>query len=307
MIDKLLDKWSSLTRETDEKGWTPLHYAVYKGYTSMVEKLLEKDESSAYISDKDWKRTPLHIAACRGLHHQVDKIISRCPNCCELLDIRGWNVLHYAVISQSDKLLRTLLKHSSLVYLLYGKDIKGNMPVHLYKAYHPLTIKLGFDKPNLFFHWGELYSQVPGYSSSEKRKTHLVASTLIATITFAGAFTIPGGYISDEKSLQKGTPVLSKNLAFNAFIISDFTAMLLSTGAVSIHLALAILKYRKGTFWLIKCAYISLVCAMVAMLIAFVTGTCSFLTPSVGIYIRAIGLIFFLFLYGSMMRIMHVQ
>lgn len=181
MIDKLLDKWNSLTRETDEKGWTPLHYAVYKGYTSMVEKLLEMDESSAYISDKDCKRTPLHIAACRGLHHQVDKIISRCPNCCELLDIRGWNVLHYAVISQSEKVIGTLLKHSSLVYLLYGKDIKGNMPVHLYKAYHPIFVPLtlrrfilflpmkhGFEKPSLFFHWLKLYNQVPEYSSSEK-------------------------------------------------------------------------------------------------------------------------------------------
>ncbi|KAF2317321.1 hypothetical protein GH714_020146 [Hevea brasiliensis] len=100
MIGELLDKWSSLTKETDEKGWTPLHYAAYKGHTSVVEQLLDKDQSSAYVVDKDWKRTALHIAAGRGFQETMETIISKCPDCCELIDIKGWNVLHYAVISK---------------------------------------------------------------------------------------------------------------------------------------------------------------------------------------------------------------
>ncbi|KAF2317607.1 hypothetical protein GH714_025461 [Hevea brasiliensis] len=145
MIDQLLEKWSNLAKETDEKGWTPLHYAVYTRNWLAVHVLLNKDKSTAYIADKYWKRTALHIAACRGFQYEMDLIISECPDCCELTDSRGWNVIHYAVISKNDEVLKAVLQYSSLIYLLYGEDVKGNTPVHLYKTYHsrlPSFIKM---------------------------------------------------------------------------------------------------------------------------------------------------------------------
>jgi hypothetical protein len=52
--------------------------------------------------------------------------------------------------------------------------------------------------------------------------TSLVA-ILMATITFAAAFTLPGGYSNDAGS--QGLPVMARNIAFQAFLISDTLAM----------------------------------------------------------------------------------
>jgi hypothetical protein len=53
------------------------------------------------------------------------------------------------------------------------------------------------------------------------QNTSLVAIliVLIATITFAAAFTLPGGYITD--SGNEGLPIMSRKFAFKAFLISD--------------------------------------------------------------------------------------
>ena len=52
--------------------------------------------------------------------------------------------------------------------------------------------------------------------------TSLVA-ILIATITFAAAFTLPGGYSTDAGN--EGLPIMARKIAFQAFLISDTLAM----------------------------------------------------------------------------------
>ncbi|KAJ9162717.1 hypothetical protein P3X46_022473 [Hevea brasiliensis] len=343
MIGELLDKWSSLTKETDEKGWTPLHYAAYKGHTSVVEQLLDKDQSSAYVVDKDWKRTALHIAAGRGFQETMETIISKCPDCCELIDIKGWNVLHYAVISKNNQVLQALLRHSSLIYLLNQKDSRGNTPAHLYEIYLPrLPSFIRKGDIDILLFWWKVHDQIEGYSSSEKdehlrwmkelgtgplgeieiqdekvemrnknmidkfekaKDSHLVAAALIATVTFAAAFTLPGGYISNEDDLKKGTPILSRNSAFKAFMIFNTIAMVLSTCSVFIHFMLVILGYLKANYWLIKCAISFLFYAIVAMVITFVTGAYAILAPSLRISICVIGLTFFIFLFYAIIKV----
>ncbi|XP_057988962.1 ankyrin repeat-containing protein NPR4-like [Hevea brasiliensis] len=362
IIEKLLAKWSSLAKNIDEEGWTPLHYAAYKHRTSVVKRLLVEDESCAYVADKKWKRTALHIAACRGFEDTVETIISKCPSCCELTDIRGWNVLHYAVISKNDEVIKAVLRQgSSFIYLLDGKDVKGNTPIHLYRAYHPefcvpSFIKEGETEENqkgegdaeMFKFWRKLDHKIQfsGSLSSkkkenlklmkdlgtgplgkidpqkeflkekeEKRKkymakkfeqvkeSHLVAAILVATVAFAAAFTSPGGYISDENNLKKGTAILSRNPAFKLFFISDTIAMVFSACSVFAHIMLGILGYQERYYWLIRYAFNFLFYAMVAMMITFVAGTYAFLSHSFGIVICVIGLFFFLFLFYSITRV----
>ncbi|KAJ9162579.1 hypothetical protein P3X46_022341 [Hevea brasiliensis] len=135
------------------------------------------------------------------------------------------------------------------------------------------------------------------------KDSHLVAATLIATVTFAAGFTLPGGNISEENNLKKGSPILGKNLAFKAFMISDTIAMVLSTCSVFIHLMLVAVGYLKRYYWLIRCAFSFLFYAMVAMVITFVTGTYAVLTPSFRIVICVVGLSFFFFLFYFMIRV----
>ena len=53
--------------------------------------------------------------------------------------------------------------------------------------------------------------------------TMSLTAALLATITFTAAFTVPGGFNS-----QDGTTILEKKVAFRVFVISDIAAMGLS-------------------------------------------------------------------------------
>jgi len=104
--------------------------------------------------------------------------------------------------------------------------------------------------------------------------TSLVA-ILIATITFAAAFTLPGGYSNDAGS--EGLPIMAKKAAFQAFLISDTIAMCSSLVAFVCIIARwedleFLLYYRSFTKKLMWLAY-------VATTTAFATGLYTVLAP----------------------------
>jgi hypothetical protein len=99
-----------------------------------VEVLLEYDASAAYIAETEKKRTALHIAAIQGHVDKMKEIVSRCPACCELVDNRGWNALHYAVASKRSYVFEECLEIPELARLGTKKDDKGNTPFHLIAA-----------------------------------------------------------------------------------------------------------------------------------------------------------------------------
>jgi len=132
---KLLEKEKKLTKTTDENGWSPLHYtAFYFGSPLIVQVLLEYDASAAYIAETEKKRTALHIAAIQGHVGIMKEIVSRCPACCELVDNRGWNALHYAVASNDSRVFEQCLEIPELARLKTKKDDNGNTPFHLIAA-----------------------------------------------------------------------------------------------------------------------------------------------------------------------------
>ncbi|KAJ6696653.1 hypothetical protein OIU85_003046 [Salix viminalis] len=138
---------------------------------------------------------------------------------------------------------------------------------------------------------------------NKARESHLVVAALIATVTFAAAFTLPGGYKSDQ-----GTAVLAKKAAFIVFVISDAISMVLSITAVFIHFLLAFyqgsLEGTTGadetTMNLFELATLFTMIGMGTMIIAFITGTYTVLEPVLGLAISIclIGLSFFLLACG---------
>jgi hypothetical protein len=105
--------------------------------------------------------------------------------------------------------------------------------------------------------------------------TSLVA-ILIATVTFAAAFTLPGGYSTDPGN--EGLPIMARKFAFKAFLISDTLAMC-SSLAVAFVCIIAkwedlefLLYYRFFTKKLMWFAYM-------ATTIAFATGLYTVLAP----------------------------
>ncbi|KAK9180165.1 hypothetical protein WN943_029372 [Citrus x changshan-huyou] len=127
----------------------------------------------------------------------------------------------------------------------------------------------------------------------DTRASHLVVAALIATVAFAAAFTIPGGYRSEN-----GTAILRRNTAFQAFIVADSIAMVFSLSAVFTHFCLSLLIEETKDFneALFGASVWFTIFSMGAMVIAFVTGTYAMLVPSLGLAIITclIGLSFFL-------------
>ena len=62
---------------------------------------------------------------------------------------------------------------------------------------------------------------------------NLLVATLITTVTFAAAFTVPGGYKSE--GVDEGLAILCKRFAFGVFLIANTLAFGLSTTSVFIH------------------------------------------------------------------------
>jgi hypothetical protein len=120
---------------------------------------------------------------------------------------------------------------------------------------------------------------------SKARESHLVVAALIATVTFAAAFTIPGGYKSNQ-----GTAILAKKTAFIVFIILDAISMMLSICAIFMHFYMA---YFQGlemidkvtTMKLLRYAMLFIAIGMDTMILAFIMGICAVLDPYSGLAI----------------------
>ena len=103
-----------------------------------------------------------------------------------------------------------------------------------------------------------------------------VVATLMATITFAAAFTMPGGYSSET-----GKPVLFRNAALKAFLISDTISMCCSLMAAFLFSSRNF--YERPLAFYNTYAYFSpllMKIAFLGMLVAFATGMYSVLAPN---------------------------
>lgn len=131
-------------------------------------------------------------------------------------------------------------------------------------------------------HDGPLSSSILKRVSSMREATsaHLVVAALVATVTFAAGFTLPGGYGGED-----GTPVLSKKASFKAFVASDVIALCLSVGAIYFYFNMEnsfVFGLRTQEYLFVGGFYFTLL-AIAAMLIAFVTGLYAVLPLSLGL------------------------
>nr|KJB78095.1 hypothetical protein B456_012G177400 [Gossypium raimondii] len=319
----ILEKKGNLTKETDENGHTPLHYAAHLGHDAVVEELLKWDISVAYIGDKKWGMTSLLMAARQGFFGTVRKILSYCPDCCERVDKRGWNLLHFVAFRDLPNGLRFLLKdddatteYGSVRNLRDWKDASGITPQQVFYACQ-------YDKEEKKEQIVKLLKEIVNEEVAEKpvcpiglpnisadinlektRDAHLVVAALIVTVTFAAAITVPGGFKSEEGSDQ-GTPYLIHEVAFRTFVVTNALAFSLSLSTLFIHFGMLLPLFPKSLGSITSKMFIADVIlgpALVAMGIAFSTATYVALKPSLGLATTAVCIspaIIFYFLFCS--------
>ncbi|KAI7981766.1 Ankyrin repeat-containing protein [Camellia lanceoleosa] len=337
----LLELKRDLIKETDEDGWTPFHYAACFGNEDGVKLMLEIDKSVAYITtgEKGDEKTALHIAAANGRQRVMEKILSECPDCWEMVNSEGKNVLHIAVDAQQEEVIEYIFKKSWIIHLINQKDIEANTPLHLLATFSMLKLMgklrshFSRDKWNatnnknmtpqdILSSCSEIQDNIIGRNimnqnqelakitreKSEKRgaqskermkamneewkkvgDTHMIVATLIAAITFAAGFTMPGGYNSNEGSNQ-GMPLLLREAAFKVFVITNTIAVICSTSSAFLYVTASLyyVQHKDDVEKPMKrylMALLLILIAVAAMIVAFITGSFAMLAHSLGLVI----------------------
>ncbi|XP_026425181.1 uncharacterized protein LOC113321480 isoform X2 [Papaver somniferum] len=76
----------------------------------------------------------------------------------------------------------------------------------------------------------------------------MIVGALIATVSFAAAFTVPGGNFSDSNNPMEGTPIFLGKSAFTVFAVSDALAFFSSITSVLMFLAIYTSRFAEIDF-----------------------------------------------------------
>ncbi|KAH7850881.1 hypothetical protein Vadar_004153 [Vaccinium darrowii] len=137
-IKRLLEWKKDIINEVDMYGWTPLHCAARNGNEEGIKLLLETSESLVYIStpNKDCLETALHIATAHGHVGVMEELLSHNPDCWEMVNSKGQNILHIAVDMEDERAIKFIIGKPWLRHLINQKDNEGNTPLHLLMSSH---------------------------------------------------------------------------------------------------------------------------------------------------------------------------
>ncbi|PNX85264.1 ankyrin repeat-containing protein, partial [Trifolium pratense] len=163
---------------------------------------------------------------------------------------------------------------AAIVYLKCreAKNAEGKKPREIFFESHKELIKEG-EK------WAK-----------ETAGSFTLVATLITTIMFAAAFTVPGGNNQDS-----GIPILLQDKIFNLFIIADAISLFMSS--TSILLFIGILTSRFGETDFLKSlplkllfGLITLFFSVVSMMVAFCASLAMLLKGHLGVIITTMSL-----------------
>ncbi|XP_067995840.1 nuclear factor NF-kappa-B p100 subunit isoform X2 [Melanerpes formicivorus] len=125
-----------LAASQDENGDTPLHLAIIHEQTAVIKQLIEvivsiPNQQIINISN-NLQQTPLHLAVITK-QPQVVQVLLQARADPTLLDRYGNSLLHLALQTGNEEMLRILLSHlgSAAPYLLRLPSFLGLLPVHL--------------------------------------------------------------------------------------------------------------------------------------------------------------------------------
>ncbi|XP_034632067.1 nuclear factor NF-kappa-B p100 subunit isoform X1 [Trachemys scripta elegans] len=125
-----------LAASQDENGDTPLHLAIIHEQTTVIEQLIQvvlsiPNQQIINVANH-LQQTPLHLAVITK-QHQVVGLLLQAHADPTLLDRYGNSLLHLALQTGDEAMLRTLLVHlgSAIPCLLSTPNYHGLLPVHL--------------------------------------------------------------------------------------------------------------------------------------------------------------------------------
>ncbi|CAN6818047.1 unnamed protein product [Brassica oleracea] len=277
----LLQQDSSAAYISDKEGQCPLHLAASTGQIDAYRELVG---SCPYVWELvDGKgRTSLHSAVISGQRGIIQCILDMPEISLHLLnesDVDGNTPLHLSVVYKCHTILVLFLRNKRVDKLVMNRN-------HLTAAelFYSQKQEISFKVAMAYYALQRYYKQPSQQQNIETKKqekadveesnarhdcamyeVHLFVAVLVATVAFAAAFQLPGGYKPD------GTPVLNEEVAFTCFLVFDTIAFIFSVATVYL------LFYASRDMFCARSAllYMStllMVVSLIAMASAFVSG-----------------------------------
>lgn len=143
------------------------------------------------------------------------------------------------------------------------------------------------DAKNGYHRWDYFEEKhIPKLNESEESKKMTeaaqvvgISSALVATVTFAAAFTMPGGYRGDDHA-NGGTPTLAGSYAFDAFLVANtlaFCCSVLATFSLIYSGLASIGLYTRFRYFIISVALLR--SSSRSLVVAFALGVYVVVAP----------------------------
>ncbi|PRQ30669.1 putative ankyrin repeat-containing domain, PGG domain, protein accelerated cell death 6 [Rosa chinensis] len=130
IVRTMVSKNPEMIKNVDALGWTPLHYAAFRGNLEATRVLMQCDSSASYILDNSGM-SALHVAAHAGHTKIMEELIRWRPDICDLLNDKDQTALHAAVLGARVNVVEYILKTPKLAAIINEADKDGNTPLHL--------------------------------------------------------------------------------------------------------------------------------------------------------------------------------
>ncbi|KAF3533194.1 hypothetical protein DY000_02043899 [Brassica cretica] len=277
MTRLLLQQDISAAYISDKEGQCPLHLAAA---TVQIEAYRELVGSCPYVWELvDGKgRTSLHSAVMSRQRGIIDCILQMPDISLHLLnesDVDGNTPLHLSVVYKCHAILLLLLRDKRVDKRVVNRD-----QLTAAELFYSQKQEISFKVAMAYYSLQRYYKQPSKQQNIETKKqekadvarndgamyeVHLLVAVLVATVAFAAAFQLPGGYKPD------GTPTLMEEAAFKCFLVFDTIAFCFSVSTVYFLFYASRDGFRaRSAFLYMSC--LLMVVSLIAMASAFASG-----------------------------------
>ncbi|XP_059438832.1 uncharacterized protein LOC132171518 [Corylus avellana] len=303
LVEFIWREVQKLQSEERKKYSSTIFLAAELGNVKFLTILIRSDPELIWMTDGK-KRNIFHISiiyrqeSIFNLIHEIGIFKDMIATCC---DNDGNNMLHLAgKLAFANRL--NIVSGAALQMqreLLWFKEVEKIVPLAFSSAKN-----LQKQMPNVLFKKTHGKLQRDGENWMRNTSTNcMLVSTLIATMVFGAAFTVPGG-----NNQVKGSPIFLERNWFTIFFVSDSIALLCSTSSVLIFLSILTSRYTEHDFLYslpkrLVLGLTMLFISIVAMVVAF-NATCflvyqnkTAVIPSVTILLACIPILCFILLH----------
>ncbi|KAK5773033.1 hypothetical protein PVK06_049336 [Gossypium arboreum] len=261
---------------------TALHDAVRNGHEEIVNLLITRDPKLALLTNNVGE-SPLFIAADKR-HDRIAKPILNVAPDYSIEDRNKMNVLHAAVIRNGKKKTG-------------GNKARKKEQGETQQSERKLEPATAIDEQDLV---GEEYARFRKLNFNQVQQiasTNLPVITIIATVSFAAGFIMPGGYVGYGPNA--GMLILSHKFAFRVSAIANVLAFSFSNVSMSLHFYISLKQKLDVLAFYTNYTTLLTSLAIIPMAVAFASGSYISLsfTPAFAKTVLSFGCSAYAFLY----------